>query len=128
MAEQRGFVEGLNDQFRYELNDNISVVLHDIRLVDMLSKTNPLGKDWKDLAGRLNYTAEQIQQFEQNPSSSTSSCRGFLRDWQTKHGSTVRAFREHLKQLGRSDIMEALDSVRRSKCYTVKKKHMMTSL
>ena len=118
MAEQGALDEG----FLYGLNQNISVVLHDTRLVDMLSKTSPLGKDWKELAGLLNYTAEQVQKFEHNPSTSTSSCRAFLQHWQTKPGSTVRAFRAHLKQLGRLDIVEALDSVRRSKCYTVSKR------
>ncbi|KAI0232078.1 hypothetical protein LSAT2_017578 [Lamellibrachia satsuma] len=92
-------------EFRHSWGDNIAVVLHDMELVRLLSQPDPLDHNWIGLAGRLGYTAREVQQFEQ---SATESCMALLQHWQRNPASTIRAFETHLQQLDRKDVLNRL--------------------
>ena len=99
-------------EFRHSWGDNIAVVLHDMELVRLLSLPDPLDHNWIGLAGRLGYTARDVQHFEQ---SATESCMALLQHWQRQPASTVRAFETHLQQLRREDVLDRLYIVLKSK-------------
>ena len=73
---------------RYTLDDNIGVVLHDSKLLGLLSLDDLLKGGWRGLASRLNYSYDDQCKFERV----SDPCRAVLEDWQTKPGSTIRAF------------------------------------
>ncbi|KAK2183216.1 hypothetical protein NP493_320g02065 [Ridgeia piscesae] len=92
---------------RYTLDDNIGVVLHDSKLLGLLSLDDLLKGGWRGLASRLNYSYDDQCKFERV----SDPCRAVLEDWQTKPGSTIRAFLHALQD--RHDIKVRLQYLMR---------------
>ena len=66
------------------------------------------GKDWKTLAGRMEYSNEFVKQLQ----CTNNPAEALLAHWGTKSGNDVTKLIELLLQMERSDITEQLESER----------------
>ena len=63
------------------------------------------GKNWKNLAGKMEYSSNFTANLELTP---TEACQRLLQDWQQKSGTTVYVLYCLLQQLGRDDAAAVL--------------------
>ena len=62
-------------------------------------------KNWKVLAGKLEYDVTYTQSFGLTP---TEATQRLLQDWQQKSGATIFVLYTHLKEMGRDDAAAKL--------------------
>lgn len=72
-------------------------------------KLNPRGfNNWVTLAGKLNYSKEMVDYFGMVPDQATQR---LLKHWETSNNSNVAVIHRHLKNMGRDDAAEVLETL-----------------